>query len=716
MKYLTLIVLIIMIGMASLFWFMNSNKESKKVVKNIQEQSENPEIYRLRFGHDMPENSAQNLAADRFADIVDYKSKGRVKIEIFPNQQLGTDQQMMEMARSGKLAIILPPTAKMTTLVPEMQVLDLPFLFPTREDLYDILDGDPGRALLDKLKPYGLVGISFWESGYKQFTANRPIQKPQDFQGLNIRVMKSKTIMDQFKAFGANPIPIDFHKTYQALKDGVVDGQENPLVSIVNMKFHEVQSHITISNHAYLAQALLFSQVILNSLPANIQEILVATGREISAFERQEVIGNEEKLIDRIKEAGNRVHTLSEEEITLFRQASKKVVAQFDGERGGEILAMIQRYLEQKHQARENEITIGLNADMVAASALSGQAIKRGMELAVAEINGKGGLLNRKLRIVVRDNSGISTRGRDNMIHFSRIDNMVAVMCGIYSPIALGVLDIVHREKMIFLDPWAAATKIVDNGFSPNYVFRVSVRDEYAGPFLIEKALDQYQKIALLLVDDGWGRGNEQSMKKALLQKNTAPVSIQWFSWGQRDMSAQLDRIEQAGADVILLVAGPGEGASIIKNMAARPRKLPVISHWGITGGHFWKAVNRELEHVPLHFLQSFSFFKTDTPRSRDLKEKYFKSYNVEHPGQIFAPVGTAHAYDMVNLLAMAIEKAGSIDRPAVRDALEQLDEYNGVVKDYKPPFTPHRHDALDGSSFFLCRYNSLGYIVPIME
>jgi len=701
--------------MVSFFWLLSFNKIVTKHAPELQHQVSKPEIIQLQFAHDMPESSAQHIAALRYADIVEYKTRGKVQISVFPNQELGTDPQMIEMARSGKLAITIPPTAKLTTLVPAFQVLDLPFLFSDRENAYEILDGEPGKALLEKLSDYGLKGVTFWESGFKQFTSNKMIQRPEDFQGLNIRVMRSKTIMNQFSAFGATPVIVDFHKTYQALVDGVVDGQENPLGSIDGMKFYEVQSHLTISNHAYLAYVMAFSQSILDKLPIDIQNILLETAKEITSFQRKEIIENERRLLSKIKKSGTNIYHLTDKDKAAFKQAVQPVYKQFDAQGGKTILSMIQAHLNQKkHLENKNEIIIGLNADVVASSALSGLAIKRGIQLAITEINQQGGLLGKKLRLIVRDNSGLSARGRDNMMYFSALDNLAAVMCGIYSPIALAELDIVHDKKMIFLNPWAAATKIVDNAYSPNYVFRVSVRDEYAGPFLIEKALEKYKNIALLLVNDGWGKGNEKSMTQALMHRNLKPVSVHWFNWGEKDMSGQLNNIESAGADVIILVAGSAEGAFIVKNMAARAKKLPVISHWGITGGHFWKAVNRELESVHLSFLQSFSFFNATTEKSKYLIQQYFKTYGVDQIRQIFAPVGTAHAYDLVHLLAMAIKKAGTIDSQAVRDALELLDDYHGVVKHYNPPFTPERHDALDRSSFMLCKFSQNGCIIPL--
>lgn len=720
MKNRVLIALVFIAAVAAFAWYQISRNTpgdaNTPVAGAPASTSSMQETIHLKFGHDMPETSSQHLAAMRFADIVDYKTKGRVKIRVHPNQELGTDQKMIEMARAGELAVILPPTAKLASLVPEMQVLDLPFLFTDREQLYTVLDGEPGRMLLEKLTPHGLIGAAFWESGFKQFTANRPVRSPDDFRGLNIRVMRSSTIMELYKAFGANPVIIDFHETYQALADKVADGQENPLVSIVNMKFHEVQSHVTISNHAYLAQALVFSKAVMDSLAPDIREVLVATARELAPFERNDIVENEKKLIEDLRAAGVDVYLLNASEKEIFQQATAHILSGFHQEPGGEVLAMFQKHLARHKPFGADDIILGLNADVSAGSGLSGQSINRGMELAVAKINRAGGILGRNVRIVVRDNSGISDRGRDNMRYFGKMDNLLAVLCGIYSPIALAELDIVHQEKIILLNPWAAATAIVDNGYDPNYVFRVSVRDAYAGPFLIKKALERSRNIALLLVNDGWGRGNRKTMTQTLAEQNLEPLMVQQFNWGEENMTAQLDLIEKSGADLIVMVAGAIEGATIIKNMAARKKPLPIISHWGITGGNFWRSVNKELERVELSFLQSYSFFRPGNDASKALMEAYFETYGVDDPGKIFAPVGTAHAYDLVHLVAKAAEQAGTIDRPAVRDALERIDEHMGVVKHYNPPFTPERHDALDQSSFLLCRYDHQGYIIPLTE
>ncbi len=705
------LILAVLLVLAAVFFYPNRTDKPHLLPRPAR-----PAVFTLKFGHDLPPDSAQHVAAQKFAQIVGQRSRGRLKIEIYPDEQLGNDHQMIEAARAGDLAIILPPTAKLSSLLPSIQYVDLPFIFPSREDAYELLDGQPGRMLLEQLTPLGLVGVAFWESGFKQFTANRPIRVPGDFQGLKIRTMKSRIIGDQFRILGATPIPIDFQETFQALRDRVIDGQENPLVSIVNRKFYQVQSDVTISNHAYLGYVFAFSRKVLDSLPPDLREILVTTARELTAFERKETIEREAAFLQTIVESGTRVHTLSREERQRFQEATAPVIEKYRELIGRQLLDRTAQLLQQKYgPTAGDEIVIGLDADLTLGSARSGLAIRRGMELAVREINRQGGVLGKKFKIIARDHGGISARGIANMKSFARVDNLVAVMGGLHSPVALAELDIIHREKIIYLDPWAAATPIVDNGFTPNYVFRVSVRDQYAGPFLVDQALGKSRQVALLLENTGWGRSNHQAMTAALAVRNLTPSVVEWFNWGEEDMDQHLDRIERSGARVILLVANSPEGIQVIKGMAKRRQKIPIISHWGITGGYFWEQTNRELESVDLEFLQTFSFLAPDNKDVADrVQDLYFKAYGIDTPGKIVAPVGTAHAYDLVHLLAKAIRLAGSTDRPAIRDALEQLDFYHGLVRDYSPPFTRERHDALDANDFTMACYDHHGLIVPV--
>ena len=374
--------------------------------------------------------------------------------------------------------------------------------------------------------------------------------------------------------------------------------------------------------------------------------------------------------------------------------------------------------------AGSKPILIGLDADMSSGSAQSGKAIQRGTQLAIDEINDEGGVLGRKLKLVVKDHRGNPTRGIDNITDFSNMEGVVAVMGGLHTPVAMQELKTVHQNNMIFLIPWAAGTPVIENGYNPNYAFRVSARDQYVGGFLVKQATKQgYKRIGLLLERTGWGRSNQKSMTSALNKINSAPVKVEWFHWGDKDFSKPLTNLRNAGAEVVLLVANAPEGKDVIKSMAniTSNKRMPIVSHWGITGGDFFKSVGHLLGQVDLQFLQTYSFAQPDNKKISDkLVSNYCKNYGcskTDIPHQsITSPVGTAHAYDLVHLLAKAIKKANTTDRASVRNALETLPEHRGLVKHYQPPFTVKQHDALNQEDFRLTRYSKNGVIVPVIK
>lgn len=367
------------------------------------------------------------------------------------------------------------------------------------------------------------------------------------------------------------------------------------------------------------------------------------------------------------------------------------------------------------------KIIIGLDADMSSGSAKSGEAIRRGALLAINEINSRGGVLGKKLKLLVRDHRGNPARGIDNILEFSQTGNLVAVIGGLHTPVAMAELKTIHEHQIVYLSPWAAGTPVIDNGYQPNYAFRVSVRDEYAGEFLLNQVIKRgYRRPVLLLEQTGWGRSNHKSINQALKSRNLAAAPAMWFSWGVRDLSEQIENARSAGADVILLVANAPEGIVAVRSMASFPKekRVPIFSHWGITGGKFFVNTSNYLNDVELFFLQTFSFLNPPFPkRSARVARGYQRLFpDTQSAEGIFSPAGTAHTYDLVHLLRLAIEKAGSIDRPSVRSALEQLGHYPGLIRDYRQPFTADRHDALNQSDFSLARYNSEGVIVPVKK
>ncbi|MGZ0188767.1 MAG: ABC transporter substrate-binding protein [Alphaproteobacteria bacterium] len=365
-----------------------------------------------------------------------------------------------------------------------------------------------------------------------------------------------------------------------------------------------------------------------------------------------------------------------------------------------------------------NPIVIGLDAAMSGDDAQGGEAIRRGALVAIEEINAEGGVLGRKFSIVVKNHRANPARGIDNIDDFAKVKDLVAVIGGVHTPVAMAELKAIHRHGIIYLGPWAAGTPIVANGYEPNFVFRVSVRDEHAGGFLIAAARDRgFKRPGLLLWRTGWGRSNEKAMNAAMQDIGMSLAGIEWFNSGERDMTRQVKALKAKGADVVMLVANSTEGITAINSIAQLPQVIrpPVISHWGITGGNFFEKAKADIAVTDLSFLQTFSFFEPPFPeRAKPVYQRYCALFGpCTSESDVLSPVGVAHAYDLVHLLRAAIIKAGSVNRPEVRDALEMLGPLEGLMRNYDPPFTEARHDALDARGFRLSRFDANGVIVP---
>jgi tripartite ATP-independent transporter DctP family solute receptor len=670
----------------------------------------------LRLGLNIAADSALHAAAQRFATLVEQNSAGKLKITVHPDQQLGSDDQMLEMARSGKLDLVLTPTAKLSSAIPSMQYADLPFYFSGREELYSMLDGEPGQMLLSKLNSIDLVGLTFWENGFKQFTANTPIRSPSDFAKLRIRTMKSPLIAEQFASLGAQPIPIDFHTTRKALADGAVDGQENPLVAIVGMRFHEVQKHLTLSNHAYLAYVFSASKRVFETLSPQQRELIQRTARDLTVWEREETARREIQLIETIRAAGVVIHSLTTEERANFHTALAPIADQFGFEVGYDLLGKTEelRYMTRRQTNSpldKDPLVIAIDADLSVRGAQAGGAIYRGTQLAVEEINQKGGLLGRPLQVIARDNAANAQVGRQNVEHFATIPAVLAVIGGMQTAVIMEELDAIHRLRIPYLISWAAGQGLIAHKYQPSFTFRVSISDAYVAPFLLERALKSGDRVVVLLENSAWGRSNEEALRPIIAKLPPHRVSIDWFNPGDPDFDKRISAPIYRNAQAMVMVANSLESQLIVQAMAQQSKPIPIFSHWGLTGSDFWKHSQTALRKVDLRFVQSVLLDGTQAnPKLTEFVKRYHKRFGTH--AIVRSPTGSVHAYDLTHLLARAVTHAKTTDREAIRAALESMPPYTGVLRHYNPAFAKDRHDALDQSLLRLARFDDRGRIV----
>lgn len=364
-------------------------------------------------------------------------------------------------------------------------------------------------------------------------------------------------------------------------------------------------------------------------------------------------------------------------------------------------------------------VLVGMDAEFGLPASTSAQAVERGILTAIEEINAGGGVLGgRPLRLVTRDNRSVPARSAQNLRELAAMKDMVAVFCGRFSPTVLESIGLVHDLGLILLDPWASADGITENGRNPNYVFRLSLKDRYAMPAMLRHAQAKgASRVGLLLINTGWGRSNMAAAER-FTAENAKPVvaGVAWYNWGDRTFLRQYHELRLKGAQAIVLTANDVEGAALVHEVAALPpdQRLPIVSHWGVTGGSFFDMAGDALREVDFSLVQSFSFSRADKAVRDTFMATYAKLYGETEPERIVSPVGVGHAYDLTRILARAIELAGTTDRAAVRDALEKVRGVKGLVRHHDRPFTAEDHDALDASDVFMARFSPSGTIVPL--
>jgi branched-chain amino acid transport system substrate-binding protein len=366
-------------------------------------------------------------------------------------------------------------------------------------------------------------------------------------------------------------------------------------------------------------------------------------------------------------------------------------------------------------------VLLGIDGEFGLENSTSAQAVELGMRTAIAEINAAGGVLGgRPLQLVIKDHRSIPARGIRNIQEFARMPGLVAVFGGRFSPVVIEELPALKATNTLFMAPWSSADGIVDNGMRPNYVYRLSLRDSLAMPRLLQAAHRRgLDNIGLLLTNTSWGRSNAQAAERALgANPGMNIVGTSWYNWRDTSLVGKYQQLRAAGAQAIVLVANDDEAAVLVREVAALPKaqRLPVLSHWGVTGGEFAKQAGPALQQVDFSVIQTFSFWNADKQRVQRFLASAAGVSGVRKIEDIKGPVGAAHAYDLTHLLALAIAQAGSTDRKGVRDALERLPAWRGLVKRYAPPFTPARHEALGPGDLLMARYRADGVLVPAQE
>ncbi|MDO8943185.1 MAG: DctP family TRAP transporter solute-binding subunit, partial [Desulfobacterales bacterium] len=265
------------------------------------------------------------------------------KVEVYPNSQLYKDKEEMEALQLGAVQMLAPSLAKFGPLgVKEFEVFDLPYIFDDYSELHKITQGPVGRQLLDKLEPKGIRGLAYWDNGFKSFSANKPLKAPADFKGQKLRIQSSKVLEEEIRALGGLPQVMAFSEVYNALMTGVVDGTENPISNFYTQKMHEVQKHLSLTDHGYLGYAVIVNKKFWDGLPADVRTSLETAMKEATAYANKIAKDQNDHDLDAVKKSGKtQVYVPTKEEKAALKQALTSVHQKMESRIGKEVIQSV---------------------------------------------------------------------------------------------------------------------------------------------------------------------------------------------------------------------------------------------------------------------------------------------------------------------------------------------------------------------------------------
>lgn len=297
----------------------------------------------IKFSHVVAIDTPKGKAAEFFAKRAGELTKGRVKVEVYPNSQLYKDKEEMEALQLGSVQMLAPSLSKFAPLgVKEFEVFDLPFIFDDYNDLHKITGGPVGQGLLKKLESRGITGLAYWDNGFKVMSANKPLKAVEDYKGLKMRIQSSKVLDAEMRALGALPQVLAFSETYQALQTGVVDGTENPPSNLYTQKMHEVQKHVSVTNHGYLGYAVVVNKKFWEGLPADIRGALSKAMTESTKIANDVALQDNKDALEKVRASGKTtIYSPSMAERFLLKKALIPVHKQMASRIGDETIQAI---------------------------------------------------------------------------------------------------------------------------------------------------------------------------------------------------------------------------------------------------------------------------------------------------------------------------------------------------------------------------------------
>jgi C4-dicarboxylate-binding protein DctP len=299
----------------------------------------------IKFSHVVTPDTPKGKGSERFKQLAEERTKGRVKVEVYPNSQLYKDKEELEALQLGSVQMLAPSLAKFGPLgAREFEVFDLPYMFSDTASFRAVTEGPVGKALLARLEPKGIKGLAYWDNGFDIMTANKPLHRVADMKGLKMRIQSSKVLDANMRSLGAIPQVMAFSELYQGLQSGVVDGCENTPSNVYTQKLFEVQKHVTVSNHGHIAYAVVVNKKFWEDLPADIRAILEGAMKDAATYANAIADTENREALEKIKASGkSTVYALTPAELNEWKKAMVVVHKEMEDRVGKETIAAVQK-------------------------------------------------------------------------------------------------------------------------------------------------------------------------------------------------------------------------------------------------------------------------------------------------------------------------------------------------------------------------------------
>jgi C4-dicarboxylate-binding protein DctP len=297
----------------------------------------------IKFSHVVSADTPKGKGALKFKELAEARTKGKVKVEVYANSQLYKDGEELQMLQLGSVQMLAPSVSKFGPLgAREFEIFDLPYIFDNRDELHNVTQGKIGQVLFKKLESKGIMGLAYWDNGFKEMSANKPLRMPADFRGLKMRIQSSKVLDSQMRALGATPQVMAFSEVYQALQTGVVDGTENPASNLYTQKMHEVQKYLTLSDHGVVEYAVVVNKKFWEGLPPDVRAGLESAMKDATAYVTDIAKQENDDALAKVKASGKtQIITLTPDEKKAWKKAVLKVHQENEDKIGKDLIREI---------------------------------------------------------------------------------------------------------------------------------------------------------------------------------------------------------------------------------------------------------------------------------------------------------------------------------------------------------------------------------------